>query len=232
MLQALIFDFDGLIIDTEWTEFRTWQDMCQRYGVELSLETYLPCVGRGATTKVFDPYDYLVEQLGHGLDRVGIENECRRRNLELIDAQPILPGVQELIVEAKGRGLRLAVASSSPRSWVERHLIRLGLRDSFDALACGDEVEHTKPYPDPYLKALEKIEVNAEHAVAFEDSLNGMLAAQRAGIFCVVVPGELTQYLTFGQVDLRVSSLTEISLDALLQRFEDNIEETRDARLA
>jgi HAD superfamily hydrolase (TIGR01509 family) len=218
MLQALIFDFDGLIIDTEWTEFRTWQDMCQRYSVELSLETYLPCVGRGATTKIFDPYDYLVAQLGHDLDRFAIENECRRRNLELIDAQPILPGVKELIGEAKQRALRLAVASSSPRSWVARHLGRLGLLDSFDALACGDEVEHTKPYPDPYLKALEKLAVSADQAIAFEDSLNGMLAARAAGIFCVVVPGELTQYLSFGKVDLRVSSLADITLDELVQR--------------
>lgn len=232
MLQALIFDFDGLIIDTEWTEFRTWQDMCQRYGVELSLETYLPCVGRGATTQIFRPYTYLVEQLGHELDRVAIEAECQRRNLELIDAQPILPGVKELIIEAKQHGLRLAVASSSPRSWVDRHLTRLGLRGYFDELGCGDEVEHAKPYPDPYLKALEKLEVSAEQAVAFEDSLNGMLAARAAGIYCVVVPGELTQYLEFGQVDMRVKSLVELSLDALLQRFAGNLEAASDGKLA
>ena len=219
MLRALIFDFDGLIIDTEWPEFRTWQDMCQLHGVELSLETYLPCVGRGATTRTFDPYEYLVEQLGHDLDRFAIENECRRRNLELIDAQPILPGVKELISEARRRGLALAVASSSSRSWVERHLTRLGLLDSFAVLACGDEVEHAKPYPDPYLKALERLEVRADQAIAFEDSLNGMLAARSAGIFCVVVPGELTQYLTFGQVDLRVASLADISLDQLIERL-------------
>ena len=231
MLQALIFDFDGLIIDTEWTEFRIWQDMCQRYEVELSLETYLPCVGRGATTQVFRPYDYLVAQLGHELDRVAIETECQRRNLELIDVQPILPGVKELIVEAKQRGLRLAVASSSPRSWVERHLNRLDLRNNFDVLGCGDEVEHAKPYPDPYLKALEKLEVSAKQAVAFEDSFNGMLAARTAGIFCIVVPGELTQYLEFGQVDMRVKSLLDISLDALLSRFAGDLEVASDGRL-
>lgn len=219
MLQALIFDFDGLVIDTEITEMRSWREIYQRYHVELPLETYLLCVGRGATTQIFHPYDYLVEQLGYELDHTAIQLECRQRNLELINAQPILPGVKELIIEAKQRGLRLAVASSSPRSWVDGHLTRLRLREFFDALACGDEVEHTKPYPDPYLKALEKLAVNAGQAVAFEDSLNGMLAARAAGIFCVVVPSELTQHLTFGEVDLRVSSLAEISLESLLQRF-------------
>lgn len=221
MLQALIFDFDGLVIDTEITEMRAWREIYQRYNVDLPLETYLLCVGRGATTQIFHPYDYLVEQLGRELDRAAIQTECRRRNLELIHAQPVLPGVRELIVEAKRRGLRLAVASSSPRSWVDSHLTRLGLRGFFDTLACGDEVEHAKPYPDPYLKAMEKLAVSAEQAVAFEDSLNGMLAARAAGIFCIVVPGELTQYLTFGEVDLRVASLAEISLEILLQRFLD-----------
>lgn len=215
MLQALIFDFDGLIIDTEGTEFQAWQEMCRRHGVELALETWLPCIGRGATTRVFDPYDYLEAQAGRGLVREEIETWCRQRNLELIDAQPILPGVKELIVEAKARGLRLAVASSSSRRWVAGHLARLGLLDYFDALTCGDEVEHTKPYPDVYLNALAKIGADAGQTVAFEDSLNGMLAARCAGLFCVVIPGTLTQYLAFGETDLRLTSLTELTLDAL-----------------
>lgn len=218
MLQALIFDFDGLIIDTESTEMRAWQEMYRRYNVELTLETWLPSVGRGATTQVFDPYDHLIAQLGRELDRVTIEDECRQRNLELIVAQPILPGVKELLDAAKQRGLRLAVASSSSLRWVESHLTRLGLREYFDSLACADEVEYTKPHPDLYLKALEKIGVHADQAIAFEDSLNGMLAARSAGIFCVVVPGGLTQYLAFGQVDLRLPSLAYISLDELIRQ--------------
>jgi HAD superfamily hydrolase (TIGR01509 family) len=223
MLQALIFDFDGLIIDTESTEMLAWQEMYRRYNVELTLETWLPSVGRGATTQVFDPYDYLIEQLGRELDRVAIEDECRQRNLELIVAQPILPGVKELLDAAKQHGLRLAVASSSSTRWVEGHLVRLGLREYFDALACADEVAYTKPHPDLYLKALEKIGVSAEHAIAFEDSLNGMLAARSAGIFCVVVPGGLTQSLAFDQVDLRVPSLAHISLDELMKHKEKGL---------
>lgn len=219
MLQALIFDFDGLIINTEETELRAWQEIFQQHSIELALETYLPCVGRGATTQTFHPYTYLVEQLGRELDRVSIQAACHQRNLELIAEQPVLPGVREMLDAARQRGLKLAVASSSPRSWVNGHLTRLGLRAYFDHLACGDEVEHTKPYPDTYLKALEKLEISADQAVAFEDSVNGMLAARSAGIFCVVVPNSLTRYLTFGQVDLRVTSLADISLDVLEQHL-------------
>jgi HAD superfamily hydrolase (TIGR01509 family) len=219
MLQSLIFDFDGLIIDTEWTEFQTWQEMCQRYEVELALQTWLPCIGRGATTQVFDPYTYLEAQVGKTLVRHEIEAWCKKRNLELIEAQPILPGVKELIIEARARGLRLAIASSSAGRWVEQHLTRLQLRDYFDALVCGDDVTHTKPYPDLYLNALTKIGSPARHAVAFEDSLNGMLAARSAQLFCVVVPGKLTQYLTFGETDLRLTSLADLTLDALEQHL-------------
>lgn len=219
MLQSLIFDFDGLIIDTEWTDFQAWQEMCRQYRVELTLETWLPCIGTGATTRVFDPYDYLEARAGQPLVREDIEARCQRRNLELIAAQPILPGVKELIVEAKARGLRLAIASSSSRRWVESHLARLGLRAYFDALACGDEVTYTKPHPDLYTRALQHIGAHARHAVAFEDSLNGMLAARSAHIFCVVVPGKLTQYLTFGETDLRLTSLAELTLDALEQQL-------------
>jgi HAD superfamily hydrolase (TIGR01509 family) len=219
MLEALIFDFDGLIVDTEYPDFQAWREMCQQYGVELSIETWLPCVGTGATTQVFDPHRYLEEQAGRSLDREIIRARVKRRGLELIEAQPILPGVQELILEAKRRGLRLAVASSSSRAWVAGHLTRLGLIEYFETLACGDEVEYTKPHPDLYLSALERLGVRADQAIAFEDSLNGMLAARSAGIFCVVVPGSLTQYLTFEQVDVRLSSLAEVSLDALIEHF-------------
>ncbi|HEU5379523.1 MAG TPA: HAD family hydrolase [Ktedonobacteraceae bacterium] len=218
MIQALIFDFDGLIVDTEWPEFQSWQEICLHYNVELALETWLPCVGTGATTQVFDPHEYLEAQIGKILDREEIYAQRWPRHKELIRAQPILPGVETLLIEAKRRGMGLAVASSSGREWVIGHLDRLGLQEHFDAFACGDEVRHTKPYPDLYQAALEKLGVQPGQAVAFEDSLNGMLAARGAGIFCVVVPNRLTQHLPFGQVDLRLSSLAEISLDELIER--------------
>lgn len=219
MLEALIFDFDGLIVDTEWPDFQAWQELCQQYEVELSLETWLPCVGTGATSQVFDPYDYLVAQLGRTLERAAIEEQCLQRKLDLIKSQPILAGVKELILEAKQRGLRLAVASSSKRPWVVGNLSRLELIEYFDALVCGDEVAYTKPYPDLYLSALERLGARAERAVAFEDSLNGMLAAQHAGLFCVLVPNLLTQHLPFERVDLRVTSLAELSLDTLIENI-------------
>ncbi|MGH2507089.1 MAG: HAD family hydrolase [Ktedonobacteraceae bacterium] len=216
MLQALVFDFDGLILDTEWPEFQVWQELCLEYQVELALETWLPCIGTGATTKVFDPHTYLEAQIGYALNRVEIAARCRLRNRALIDAQPILPGVEALLHEAKRRGLGLAVASSSTRTWVDGHLQRLGLAQYFDLLICGSEVARTKPYPDLYLAALSQLGVSASQAIAFEDSLNGMRAAQQAGIFCIVVPNLLTQHLVFEPLDLQLPSLAGVTLDELV----------------
>lgn len=219
MIQALVFDFDGLIVDTEWPEFQAWQEICLEYQVKLALETWLPCVGTGATTEVFDPHTYLEMQLGRTLNREEVEERCWLRHRALIEAQPILPGVESLLDEARRRGLGLAVASSSPRAWVDGHLNRLGLLDYFDTLACGDEVAFTKPYPDLYLAALRQLGVNAQQAIAFEDSLNGMRAAQRAGLFCVVVPNPLTQHLIFEPLDLRLASLADMTLDELIAHY-------------
>ena len=220
MTQAIIFDFDGLILDTEWPEFQAWHEMCQQYAVDLTIETWLPCIGTGVTTQVFSPYDYLTAHASQPLDRDAFYAQLRRKHKALVEAQPILPGVESLLREARQQHLGLAVASSSSRDWVEGHLERLGLLEYFDALACGPEVSHTKPYPDLYLAALEKLGVYASHAMALEDSRNGMLAARNAGIFCVVVPNRLTQYLDFDDADLRLNSLADLPLADLIARVD------------
>lgn len=220
MISALIFDFDGLILDTEWPDFQSWQEICQEYGVELTMETWAPCIGTNSALSKFEPHAYLEARTTLPLDREDIAMRRRLRHNVLIEAQPVLPGVEALIQTAKQRGMKLAVASSSSRSWVIGHLDRLGLTRHFDASVCGDEVAHVKPYPEIYLRALEKLGVQARQAIALEDSLNGMLAAQRAGIFCVVVTNPLTELLPFEKVDLRLPSLAEFSLEKIIEQLE------------
>ena len=138
------------------------------------------------------------------------------RKDELTAMQSILPGVEDQIAAAKGLGLKLGVASSSPRSWVAGHLSRLRLEPYFDTIKCSDDVEHVKPHPALFLAALRGLGVRADEAVVLEDSQNGVMAAKRAGIFCVAVPNALTQHSSLDLADLQLTSLTELSIEGLL----------------
>ena len=111
-----------------------------------------------------------------------IRTERRRRFLDRVHAQPVLPGVHELIAAAQWRRLKLAVASSSDCNWVDSHLQRLGLRDHFDAVVTADDVARVKPDPALYSLAVKQLDVPAGRAVAIEDSYNGMLGAKGTGL--------------------------------------------------
>jgi HAD superfamily hydrolase (TIGR01509 family) len=218
MIQALIFDFDGLILDTEVPEFQSWQEIYEEHGCSLSLSTWAACIG--ASFDVFNPYDELEAQVGHPVDREAIRTRHRRRCAELIAGQQVLPGIQEYLTDAQRLGLRLGVASSSPRDWVAGHLSRLGLLTYFDCLRCADDVRRRKPDPELYSTALKSLGLRAKEAVALEDSPNGIAAAKQAGIFCVVVPNALTRRLPLDQADLQLSSLADLPLEELLLKIQ------------
>ncbi|HEY4385201.1 MAG TPA: HAD family hydrolase [Ktedonobacteraceae bacterium] len=212
MLRAVLFDFDGLILETEFADFQSWQEIYRYYGADLALATWLPYIGVGHSSMKFDVYAHLEAQTGQTFNRDEIRVRRRARYAELIAEQFILPGVQERIEEALRLNLQLAVASSSSRAWVEGHLTRLGLLAYFPVLACGDEVQHTKPDPEVYLLALERSGVQPAEALALEDSPNGVLAAKRAGMRCIAVPNPLTGHFPFEMADARLSSLSELCL--------------------
>jgi HAD superfamily hydrolase (TIGR01509 family) len=217
MIKALIFDFDGLIVDTEGPDYQAWQETYESFGCTLPLAEWAAEIG---TYGAFDPYDYLARQLGRPIDRAAVQARRRARFAALIEQQAVLPGVEGYIQDAKGRGLRVGIASSSPRSWVVGHLVRFGLEQSFDCIKTADDVERVKPDPALYLAALDALGVQAQEAVAFEDSPNGALAATRAGICVVVVPNRLTQQLAFDAANPRLTSLAEMPLAELLARIE------------
>src|SRR5581483_5413115 len=115
-----------------------------------------------------------------------------RRYLEMIEAQAVLPGVEAAIADARRLGLKIGLASSSHRDWVVGHLSRLGLHAHFDTLKTADDVTHTKPHPELYLAVLDALGLQAREAIALEDSPHGIHAARNAGIFCVVIPNQMT----------------------------------------
>ncbi len=218
-IRALLFDFDGLILDTETPEVHIWKKIYAEYGFEYPMERGLLNVGKWGNT-AFDPAGYLHELTRDSLDRQAIIKRHHDESMVLIEQQPAGAGVEATLTEARRLGLRLAVASSSPCPWVESHLTRLGLLPRFDTVVTGDDVPpgHVKPLPDIYLKAMERLGITAAQAIAFEDSPHGVVAARTAGIFVVAVPNPTTAMLDLSHADLVIPSLASTPLSDLLQR--------------
>ena len=211
-----MFDFDGLILDTEEPVYRSWLEVYAAHGEELPFERWIQIVG--STTAGFHPQHHLEERLGRPLPQDVLDRRIHRRT-EMILAQGLLPGVAPRIDEARAIGLKLGVASSSTQDWVRGHLARLGILDRFECIRCRDDVEHAKPEPDLYLAVLACLDVEAADAVAIEDSPNGVAAAKTAGMRCVAIPNSITRRLDLGQADLVLGSLAEVTLPDLLERL-------------
>ncbi len=177
-IKALIFDFDGLILETETPVFQSWQELYHAYGCEIPMDLWAKIIG--AAEYEFDPFNELERQLGRPIDREAEAPGRRQRELALILKQPVLPGVRDYLQTAHRKGLPCAVASSSTCNWVEGHLKRLGLYDNFVSIKTSEDVAHSKPAPDLFLAALDDLQVEPQEAIVFEDSPNGILAAKRA----------------------------------------------------
>ncbi len=217
MIKAVIFDFDGLIIDTETPWFKTFSEIYQEHGAFLPLETWVQCVG--ASEKQFDPYDYLEQCINRPVDRDSLRELSKEKYAFFIKGKSVNPGVVNCLENAKSLGLNIGLASSSDRKWVEGYLKNLNLFDYFDYLCTKEQVTNVKPDPELYLNVLNNFEIAGNEAVAFEDSPNGARAAKLAGIYCVIVPNGITRNLHFDQYDLRVDSLEALELPALFERF-------------
>ncbi|HLE73448.1 MAG TPA: HAD family hydrolase [Anaerolineales bacterium] len=219
MIKALIFDFDGLIVDTELPDYESWQQVYRQHGCELAVEAWGQIVG-GTGASDFDPHSHLERLCGQELDREEIWINRRKLYLDSITQQPILPGVLEILESAERLGLGLGVASSSPENWVRGHLARLGLYQRFDTIKTAEDVERTKPHPQLYLAAMDALGIEPSEGIVFEDSPNGVKAAKSAGLFCVVVPNKVTTQLRFAGADLRLNSLADLGLGNIIEQAE------------
>lgn len=213
MIQALVFDFDGLIVDTETPLVEAWEAVHIHHGVACDRTPLLGVVGHVGVK--FDPWT----AFGPEVDRAELEQIYRNHARMLTGRQPTLPGVESLIAEAHARGIALGVASNSPHDHVEGHLARLGLLEVFDTIRCIDDVVAGKPAPDVYLAALAALGADPHRAIAFEDSVPGHLAAKRAGLHCVVVPNPSTVHCEFPEADWKLPSLANLSYSDLVARF-------------
>ena len=213
-MEAIVFDFDGVIIDTETPDFATWQEEFRAHGVELDRDLWTGFIGWGIGQ--FDVHGHLEDLAGRALDMDAVRARRRRNYLERVHASPVLPGVLDYFAEARETGMKIGVASSSSREWVQGHLERLGLAEWVDSVKTRDDVSAAKPDPELYLASLDALGVSAGRAVAIEDSAIGMTAAVAAGLFCVVVPNPMTEGMDTDRAHLRLRSLADMPLQTLL----------------
>jgi HAD superfamily hydrolase (TIGR01509 family) len=214
---ALIFDFDGLILDTETVEFESIDELYREHGHQLQRERWVLNLG---THGQIDLYADLAELVGRELDLADLRARQRLLYLARCDALVLRPGLTDLLEAAQARGLALAVASSSSSGWVERWLERHGIRQYFDCVRTSEHVQHVKPAPDLFLSAAAELSIAPQHCVVFEDSPNGMRAAAAAGMRCVAVPIALMIGYALPPVTLQLQLLSDLTLDELLARLD------------
>jgi HAD superfamily hydrolase (TIGR01509 family) len=214
-IRGLLFDFDGLLIDTETPSRLAYEELYREHGHELPLDKWATLVGTiGAD---WDPDAHLEELVGQPLDQVALAGRRRAREFELCELEDLRPGIADYLDGAERRGLSTAIVSSSTTDWIERHLRRLDRHHGWDAIvAANGDVERAKPNPDLYEEALSLLGLQPAEAIAFEDSVNGIRAAKGAGVFVVAVPNPITQTFALDEADLLLGSLEELSLDDLL----------------
>jgi len=219
-VRAFLFDFDGLILDTELASRAGWELLYREHGHELPTDLWATLVG--TTHAPWNPMDHLEELVGEPLEREALNERRYAHEIALIEAEELRPGIEEYLASARRHGLKRAIVSSSTRRWVDMHLERLEEAVGWDAIyTADDDPARAKPSPTLYLEALQALGVDASEAVAFEDSPNGVRAAKAAGIFCIAVPNDVTRDLGLEEAgaDLVLDSLADLPPETLFRRL-------------
>ncbi|HET6952789.1 MAG TPA: HAD-IA family hydrolase [Acidimicrobiales bacterium] len=213
---AVLFDFDGLVLDTESCTYVTVQAIFAEHGVALDRSFWQTILG---TSNHPHWTEILAGRLGRPVDRAALVARREQERLRLLADEPVCEGVVDLLDAASAAGVPTAVASSSSAEWVVGHLERLRLRDRFAAVVTSDDVgrdpRRSKPAPDIFLAAAEALGVAPADCVVLEDSLNGVAAGRAAGMAVVAVPGPMTAGLDFGAAHLEVSTIAHLDLAGL-----------------
>jgi HAD superfamily hydrolase (TIGR01509 family) len=212
MKRALVFDFDGLILDTEWPEYAAWKKVFEDFGQELPIQDWMGAVGRPPGNTDFQ--QRLEAQLGRTVDWSTVAPGRRAHHQALVAEQEILPGVADLMRQGQARGWALGVASSSSHEWVSGHVKRLGLDAYVQTYRTKSNCTRLKPHPDPYLLACQDLDADPASSFAFEDSAPGVAAARAAGLTVVAVPNRITRHHDLSAAHQRLESLEHFKLPA------------------
>lgn len=214
MIKGVIFDFDGLILDTETYQYEMLKEIFNTHSVELPFERWVKGIG---TKSNFSLFTYLTE---HSITKFNLEElkeKFRKDFIEGLKKVDCREGIRDYLEEASYLGLRIGLASSSNYEWVSMHLKNLDIFDYFSCIKTSDDVEKVKPSPELYISAATCLGLHPKECLVFEDSANGAIAAKCAEMRCVVVPNSITNNMDFCTVDHRLKSMSDISLNELIK---------------
>lgn len=220
-IKGLIFDFDGLILDTETPVFQSWQEIYRNFNLELNIHDYAKCLG--SSDLRFNPLTHLENLVGQPIDKTLLRTFQQKREMEFLASQPLLPGIFDFLQLAKKNNYPMAIASSSDRAWVTSHLQRFNLEHFFNPVLTSDEVPNVKPAPDLFIAALKGLNLKPKEVIVFEDSPNGIRAAQSAGIFCVAVPNSISSQLDISFADIHLHSFIGVNPKDLIEKVQSMI---------
>lgn len=213
-IKGIIFDYDGLLVDTETPQLRSWQQIYAAHSAQLHLQEWVQCLGTSADA--FDPIADLRSKTAKPIDAEDLFMQQRSQVDRALAEEPLRPGISLLLEAARQENLRLAIASSSNRSWVRAGLERNKVLDFFPVICTSENVKQVKPNPELYLLALAQMGLTASDVLAFEDSPNGIRAAKAAGLFCVAYPNAISRQLDLSQADMLLETIDEYTLQDIL----------------
>jgi len=214
MFAAVVFDFDGVLIDSESPGFESHRRIYEQCGAALTVEEWCGQIGTYVEGEEEGWYLRLCERTTRSPARAVYEAERRRLFEALVPREP-MRGIRELLAELDSAGVPLAIASTAPARWVVTAAERIGVRAVFRAIVTGDEVARRKPAPGVYLEAARRLGVDPSKTIAIEDSAPGIASARAAGMPTVAIPHWLTELHDLSGADLRVAHAGELSLARL-----------------
>ncbi|MBN1601865.1 MAG: HAD family phosphatase [Chitinispirillaceae bacterium] len=215
-LDAVVFDFDGVVIDTETARYEVWKKIFEEYGQVLPREIWVKSIGR--SEYVVNPCDLLRGITGRDIDVDQLWLYQKKMEDRYIAGKPLTAGLVERLNEVKAAGARIAIASSASRRYVEKHLKDRDIFGYFDTLVCRDDVIKHKPDPEPYRNAVESLGAELSFSLAVEDSPAGIESAVSAGLFCVAIAGNMTREMNLSRAHCIVDSLDDITFTSIAER--------------
>ena len=205
--KGLVFDLDGVLIDTEYFQWQGWVEPLRKHGVEMTKEDYFHYIGRNAP----EIDEELIRDYHLNLKKGELMREKEKLLIEWFSSRelPLMPFARQAVEFFKGKVEGLALASSGPRGEIELKLKRTGLDRYFEVIVSRDDVVKGKPFPDMYALAVKKIGLSPEDCFAFEDTEYGVKAAKGAGLTCYAIPHEFSAKQDFSLADKVFKDLKE-----------------------